>query len=203
MNEHLDSAHSLDRELSAVVKDFYQSFRFSQGEPSNQRLMLQGIAEKYSPGLRAGLKDYSQALYARLVSLEIPESHSSFDTDGPNAFEVETETLMHTLVGEQQYPELERNSHIAEGMIATDTVYQRPDVGRVHRASDIHLSYFREYVLLAKPTGSRAFDGLFADINQQFLDGKCDPFVYERFDRLAADWEKAHPDEAFLSSEST
>src|SRR5581483_1481571 len=71
---------------------------------------------------------------------------------------------------------------------------------RRYRASDPHTSYFREYVLLQKATGSEAFHAIFGALSR-YMQSEISPEVSARLDALIPAWEHNHPAMLFYPPE--
>lgn len=187
-----------------LMRDFYLSFRFSQGSaPAQEKLML-ALGTAYQQLLPPPATEWITnssllPIIEHLPKLQPPTSHVGIDyvqTNYESEFNARGMEFANIL-SEPQRDEIDTDS-ICLGLIKKDGHYQENQRG--HRAKDVHSSYFRQYVLLGNPTGSAAFNHIFKQCNE-FIQTKdertCATNTGLILPGLVSLWEANHPDEQF------
>jgi hypothetical protein len=199
---------ALERRL---IKDFYLSFKFSQGNALAQRTMYLALKRHYessfSTAEKAWLRDSSFELMDNLAMLQAPRSHTrsnhAFDYQPglSDQFEVQADDFLKVLrvVPAPDLYDPATDLVIADfcgATIGRDLYYQGKE--RFHNTDDPHSSYLRNYALFSTPTSSDAFDAIFAEVSQAFADSSLPPASTAKLPELAERWEANHPDEHFF-----
>lgn len=188
--------------LSTVVKDFYYSFWFSQASEELQEKLWQGVAANYSSGTLNHIRLNADELQDRIHELRLPASHVAVDeSDITNEFDrLGEKFLARMLMNEPKPLNTADLSTIVSEMIRRDDQYQyyEADEDRKYRNADPRQSHFREFVLLATPTGSVAYDAIFRDVKQAYLSGEIDKRALLFLDELRREWEHNHTGEMFF-----
>lgn len=209
MSEHLSNTERLDqRRLSAAVKDFLYSFRFSQGDGTLQQKLFKGLMAHYDRDTLQFLHANMQQLMNRFSSLDVPGTHAQLDQDDPykimDEFTKQANAYLTELVITSGNPNSSNKMipddkiFIVTRTIQRDTTYQNKQ--RSYSPDDPHLSCFREYMLNAVATGSAVYDSIFYDVTDSLLRGNISlsEFQSDELSRLANLWERNHPGEIFI-----
>ena len=188
-----------------LLRDFYLSFKYSQGSPNTQHYLFDALSNRYRETHDPESIQLASATALnpqRVSQLMVPSSHSEQggQTPGekyPLTFKMEAEKFVTAISKETPAP-LEG---IYENTLERDVLYQTSE--RSFQAIDPHSSYFRQYVLLGEQTGSESFNDIFTRVNEW---GKVEFADNPRLDDeliLQASWEAWHPGESFYPAEPT
>ena len=205
-------------ELAAsLIHDFYLSFKFSQGDGLSQDWLISYLAYYYR-----SVADCDQTILdsilsnqqvaGRVAKLRPPARHSTERlSNREDEFRSVYDELRRVLsTTEQPVPTVSDLRHIALEILNRDKKYVISDMGRPnpheHTGVDLHESFFREYIIMAKPTGSEAFDHMYLAIRSSLIGpvddagtlGITDDTIRERAMALAPQWELRHPGETFF-----
>jgi hypothetical protein len=206
------------RQLS---KDFYLSFKFSQGNSPVQEYIYRALTDYYrsQPDYDPSyIRENSIDLQSKLMRFRLPTSHTvktsdgrDFDPTSPSeasAFMAQSSRFVKVLNSKGDLLD-DRDLNIetiTRGLIRRDRVYQVAERG--YQAPDPHSSYFRQYVLLGEPTGSAAYDHIFAraaellEVDRYSSKHNTLP-LSDVVSKLASGWEHNHPGESFLPADNT
>ncbi len=222
MNEKMQAVE-LDRESTIesvsndLLRDFYQSFRLSQGNMDIQNRLTDLLAIKY--GQTVNPSDLVAALEnakAMVERLSVPRQHVAQDRLGKviadsagvefkRAFqywESKFEEIEYLI--ERHADNCERDfwiGRLLSKIAEIDQRYQAQERPNRHGDSDVHMSILREYIIRDALKGSAYLielrnelrDGLF---NLAASDKKGDRYR-ENVLTLAAAWQDNHADESF------
>lgn len=222
-------SHHHGEELPAIgrtiIQDFYNSFRFSQGDANLQESIYKALGDFYSSQLlqeeRETVASILPALGQRALRLALPKAHLDKDKTVTNeqrknaadrgispvaeAFRREWRSFSTwhlEMIDSSEASDFQLNPEtvqkIAVGIANRDRIHQtksRP--GRAEDA-DPHLSYFRDYIVFGKPTGSEAFDTIFAQAHGMITSPEENRVQYAALE-LAYKWEAAHPGQSFFT----
>lgn len=203
-----------------LLKDFYLSFKFSQGDQYTQGYILNALVSNYrSQGDYdpAYIRENSNELFSKLIDFGIPKSHVTLTNTGEkldltpslkaavfiNGAKIFVDKLK---TGEPSMPQDLNAEAMMRGIIQRDIVYQTAERG--YQAADPHSSYFRQNVLLQQPTGSEAYNQIFARCLElievdQYRNVFLTVPIAERITDLAQGWEANHPGVAFYVGTSS
>lgn len=191
---------------SAVLRDYYHSFRHSQGDPRLQGMLMLYIVKHYDYKDVGNISDLKNKLDKFISEMSIPEEHTHIlmdeETkqdvlldhqkaqytdfgfqrswlrliatlervflDRPNPQDVDLYGFYRELYNQSLWPKSKLLLEIAARVLYVDGNYQireRPNrkVGR-----DPHASFFRNYVIDGKLTGSPVYDKLYNDVGKLF-----------------------------------
>lgn len=205
VNEKSLSLEKDDRSLErTLLRDFYASFRFSQGSGPAHDEFFRGIRITYE--MRLGEASYSQ-FQDRLEALDVfdadklrvPFNHAnSRGLKGPqNEFKNRLYGFLTVLKGPPvgDYTDILRR--IGAHTVDRDVRYQ--DAKRYHSPEDVHKSYFREYILGLEPTGNESFDYLFGLVAATFDSEWLARSGIVELDDLVDGWHASHPNDVFIT----
>ena len=219
-NEH--DTQSVEDEL---VRDFYLSFKFSQGSSGYQQSIFDALGTYYQNCLPADTKNdllafAENGLAQRAGSLKLPSSHKlvgfEMNPSDPQGGLLAKETFVQMAdklsrkirfaIDQDEATEPQTSwsilpstlSEISGGMIVKDChFFYKPR--RIE--ANTHRSFFREYILLQEPTHSAAFDTIFSQARESFIANGLDDYKND-LERLKMCWEASHPGEKFYPDES-
>lgn len=128
-----------------LLRDFYQSFRFSQGKVHIQFELFKGLKQFYQEsGIAFDGALRSESLKARVATMNIPKSHKG-NYSADVAYTVEWENFINAAGSQKFYrPRTALYRGLLIDTIDADLNYQRSE--RTLSGSDVHKSYFRQYV---------------------------------------------------------
>lgn len=186
-----------------LVRDFYLSFKFSQGWGYAQDNIFELLMGHYTEVLGY---DYNQIINAlesdkvtkKITKLTPPKAHAELSTFGIEKA-LKKEYLKLLDLAKRKPTNIYTSDRMRKfiiDMLDRDIEYQvaftrpRPD----GHQKDKHSSVFRDYILFSKPTSSENFNAIFNSIREDHLYRL--PTLTVR--RLAHAWEVNHPGEIFL-----
>ncbi|MEI9913790.1 MAG: hypothetical protein WDN66_02180 [Candidatus Saccharibacteria bacterium] len=204
-----------------ISRDFYLSFKFAQGHSPIQPFIYRVLGNYYrsQPDYDPTyIRENSIELMDKLMRFTLPKSHVTKSSKGGDfnpktssdgsAFMSESGKFIEALnVEKDPHADIDLDIEtITRGLIRRDRVYQANERG--YQAADPHASYFRQYVLLREPTGSAAYDHIFArSLDLLAVDRYKDIHstlpIAEVVSWLAPEWETNHPGESFLPADSS
>lgn len=172
--------------LDTLRSDFLKSYPFSQGDPDLQLVLQVHLRSYYDEQAGGPVAVDTNLLNQIMTDLHMPfSSHLGTvekDADGKDVKDENGEKVLRAYTPEEAEIQFEEDlmrfrtvmtkragyeyldtsiACICSKMIARDIYFQTKR--REYRASDPHSSYFREYILRRKRTGSDAFDAVFAN----------------------------------------
>lgn len=190
-----------------ILRDFYLSFKYTQGDGPSHIYFLDALAATYrktqDPENYRWIQTHADEILGddHLLALKVPRSHSvAKGNQRPGAGSPLTFGQHGVDFKTALSRELPINFRtISRQTIVRDLRYQVES--RSYQTTDPHSSYFRQYILLGEPTGSHTFDTVFAETKE-----------WEQINRkvhiddlleLQAFWEGSHPGESFYPDEPT
>lgn len=198
--------------LKRVTRDYYLSFRFSQGYYPAQVLMFSMLANMYdfqiNPEDLEWLKQHVEMLKQELLKQKMPKTHFPIDQDKErvrNTFENTATVFVDVLVNdEKRKPDAAQHvPRLTRELIDSDLKYQGPPRG--HLPSDPHSSYLREYVMRGQPTNSEAYDEIFSECRDYLNDLRSrepktddESIAKANLGFLAESWALSHPGQEFF-----
>jgi hypothetical protein len=199
-----------------LLRDFYLSFHFSQGNQVHQELIVQTLDMDYRSSMPEPNKQHLPKLLPQLkagaLRLMPPKAHRPVK-DSERAIILGIEwTKFGLMLGSlaSKAPEGEdawrgKLGNLAWNMVARDYAFCHPrqinsEPGRPNRTAgqDPYESHFREYVLRGKQTGSESFDRIFSHIHTLYMDETRPIELPVFFSGLQKIWELHHPSETFI-----
>ncbi|MEK6953042.1 MAG: hypothetical protein AABX29_08565 [Nanoarchaeota archaeon] len=190
-----------------IYKDFYLSFKHSQGDEALQKNLFIFLSNyyltSYSPEQIGTLEEIKDSLIKKADSLKVPASHTRIVALQVRA--TASKMLNWYLRSlEDRYLKVEMPkklvSNIANSIIDRDLMYIDPvnERNRPNRkeGQDRKESFFRTYVIEAKPTNSTAFDSMYESIRESFKVGEIP--VKGDLRKLQKAWEKTHAGQSFV-----
>jgi hypothetical protein len=172
-----------------ILKNFYLSFKFSQGRTDIQEALLKAVSIRYnreelSASFGKKLEFHHEKLYSKVENLSLPKVHANsiegkqiMNDDVKDEFGKQWGYQVNMLndileIGEQNGNDLYTEELLKPSyhdllirMIDRDIIYMnktRPK--REFGKSDPHESYVKTYIIDQKPTGSDEFNELFQEI---------------------------------------
>lgn len=214
MSEYLDVSDSNESNAtfvksaevlgSSLLRDFYASFRFSQGSTNFQNELYKGMRITYEMRLGVAGYDHFQSMITNTVKLDVdkfrvPKAHINGEKlNGPNtAFIEEREHFLNVLQAPPVKNPAALFGRIGFYTIGRDISYQTAE--RYHSPEDVHKSYFREHILGLEPTGNETFDILFGLVAATLNVYEFTGIKREDFTTLVDLWHENHPTQVFLS----
>ena len=213
LSQDPEHAYTPDPE-GMLVRDFFLSYKFSQGSSGGQQTMFEALAYFYADSLvetqkHELLEFVEHGFIDRASNLRLPTAHAilahrSQNTRGElvrrefgDSAQAFSSWLKGSMMSDAVEPTHERKLELST-IIAEDMIYKDEEFMHKKRRIKSHtnVSFFREYVLLQTPTHSRAFDHIFGDINHSFNVGEL-IIAQDSLDKLAQDWETTHTNESF------
>jgi len=190
----------------SLRRDFFLSFKFSQGESGFQGELLRSLVAYYQEQPMLTCEELNQ-IDCYPESLVLPRFHYRRNSGSTSPANVLGQENIHWALLLKAYGKAQRGNKcygrsyparkrgLLTSMIHRDTVYQAS--ARPTLPIDPHRSFFREYVLLDKETGSRAFDWLHDSLRDHVTAAEEPLINYTRIHHLVSRWELAHPDQQF------
>ena len=194
-------------------KDFYLSFKYSQGSVTVQHLLFELISQYYHstlPPEEFGWIAKNKAwLEQEFIDSRVPGTHIVHNkSDGAIEHEWEIRANWFTSewygIADREFDRDETLRGLLGYMIARDRHYQ--DEERKYQSSDPHESYLQTYALQAKPTGSAAYDVIYKDLAELIGSvSSVDPVTGDasvvllstKLQDLVPAWQTNHPGEVF------
>lgn len=210
---------------TTVMRDFYLSFRFTQGDPYVQKASYGLLAAYYCRDFttidRSSLVARFDSLANRAAALKLPRSHKD---SAAIAAEHEAQHMpsiadffrrewgqfsriqRHTFAN----PEASRRKTNRDAPIArfaakialADNEYQLRDRPGSNQDNDPHFSLFRSHIVLGHATGSNTFDSIFGRA-QSLLDKPEKVTLQRSVTTLANSWETMHPGQSFFPADTS
>lgn len=214
--------------VKRIQGNFYLSFRYSQGQPILQSKLLAAVTRAYpQDDVRVAVQNRERLLYD-VGRFSIPIKHRS--DIAPERFRDEWQNVWNRYQAHEleqivngcdvRYPvSQESQSETLEGVAllrailvgVIDSDYRHISQGRPERGDgdDPFESFFREYVVFGRRTGSGDFDTLFRNIRTELLTTpmhELDAVVPGRSVRdilhtLELQWGILHPGRQFMPAE--
>lgn len=196
-----------------LLRDLYLSFRYSQGEEATQRIFFRHLNYFYRTSMDSGSIALLDTIVAkktivnRAEKLSIPGRHKPrTNDDASRTFKVNAQRFRKRLLEQPVALDTYDLDIVAMGIAYSDFTFQwaisprqNPNGDDGH---DPHYSYFRDYVLGLRPTGSEGFDSLFADIHSRLIN---EPPAFVRtlgqIAQLVPKWEETHEGEFFYPTD--
>lgn len=193
--ESLPKVQEVDLEL---VKIFYLSFRFSQGNPEQQDRIFKLMNRRMLPSELP--IDVPEKV---METLPIPKNHIPIYSVRFEVFRSEWRRMYYILCGSQTEDHTKIKSDFIESMIDSERQFLTREDGRLGRvmngdvepdsSKDPYASLFRKYILFGKNTGNYFYDKLFQELKDEFE--KSPNIIYlEDLENL---WELRHPGNKF------
>jgi hypothetical protein len=214
MKEYLDNSYTnpehdghQEREMREAVKmvsrDFLNTFKYSQGDPTLQTLLTTLVRDQYEhidKGAREAIPRALTIVSSRVGNFAVPGKHKIIDdTFRWNEYNRAFDEFRKSLVKPDYMPSSlpvdrpERLLYMADRIERRDRYFIAQ--GRPNRKTDGELydSHLRTYILDGRDTYSDAFNAIFHDARQQLVS------VYPQtgLDVLQEEWEHYHPEQEF------
>ncbi len=201
--------------MKSLNRDFYLSFKFSQGKPRIQTLLFEGLGIFYKENLKSEDIDWitnsEEELQKNLAVQLAPKTHyvihdmfknpeargPILDSEAETEFKAESLIFVGILGSTDRFDTGLDDEAVCLQTIIRDQAYQIRH--RKYQAPDPHASYFREYILLQKPTGSEGFDSIFQSANDFVTNGEVSTDIRSGIKNLSEDWQSNHPGEQFIA----
>lgn len=204
---------------STLAKDFYLSYKYSQGDSGIQavlfRLMRDYYKEQYDEAdIQTVLNVSTDHLIELVEPYKLPRSHhlighlaESIEQTKMNEFKRQAADLTFLLKETESTIALDiRLRDEPDDKLTLGTKLITRDIELIKKGRkvgrDSRASFFREYALNAQPTGSDAFDNIFEQVGQtldptNLVNLPQKDTIEESIKHLAAVWGAYHPDESF------
>jgi hypothetical protein len=192
-----------------LVKDFFLSFQFSQGSKLTQNTLFILLNRYYQENVDQTVLDQTigdpNQLLSKFRTLNLPKSHSqklgvSLE-DKASAMSIEFEEegvkFINILCSTKPDLTLVTAADVCKSTIFNDVGYQNPSFPRSYRAVDPHGSYFRDYILTDKSTGSDAYDSIFHQAFESYANGQLDNDGLTELKKLERMWNNNHEEQNF------
>ncbi len=200
--------------LDIFRSDFLKSFQYSQGDPGFQKALLYRVLNYYT-NKAGGTLDIDMTLFDEIVrDFHMPGAHvAKLSTDDSGMVVRRKHTPeeaarqlkadlsdFRSIVTGDIYAAGRFDipiSEVCDETIRRDLYYQTEE--RAYRAqNDLHASYYREYILRGRDTGSEAFDAIFVSAADYLRDNESSelPFAH-RLSNLIFEWNANHPGISF------
>lgn len=190
-----------------LLRDFYQSFRYAQGDGNMQCIFFQFISNRYRTQMdEAQIKLLEEVvnsteLHDRVSKLTTPTPHKTRNKDDVNnMFESMFRSFQRYLLDGNVPPlSSEQLDYLVDSMVYADYGYQKlltPRPGAELAGRDPHYSYFRQHILFQQPSNSEAYNALFKALYEHTFSGLSEDAEYW-IPHLANNWQNMHEGEVF------
>lgn len=207
-----------------LVRDFYLSFRFSQGNIGNQGDILAAVIDYYSRKRNVPATSIRDVIASEEFKLKIeriipPNRHRITRKDTKvdslkKAYLSFKKEVDDTVIRTYQLDDHSYTSLVESHMVISDLDYQdKPRPRPQNDKSDQHGSLYREFVILGRPTGSECYDNIFTTMRARTLrllrehkehSHSHDDYRHNQLSgilMLTSAWERNHPGEKFVPDE--
>lgn len=190
-----------------ILRDFYQTFRLSQGDTAPQEALFWMLGVKHRetdeyPHLLQRAVDLAEPYVTRLRP---PAKHTEISLqetqNDPNGFLGMWPLYAGYLLDVKGDEWMRPIELVADDMLAIDVMYQGETRPGRRQGEDPHESIVREYILGDRLSGSAQLIG----IRNQFRSTILDPpdtingtWLAVRLQQLRSEWERNHPGEDFF-----
>jgi hypothetical protein len=188
-----------------ILKNFYLSFKFSQGNAELQQDLLIAINTRYNHGefikTFISLENLKDRLTPKISKLRLPKDHlpvGSVQEEFKNQWRNQLKLLNKVFEPEERHKPSDEGLLI--DLVAEDASYMetgRPNSGKKE-------SLVKTYIINQQTTGSEDFDNLFKKLREVAMESDIAESAYEisllgsGLSVLKYHWEQAHPGQKFI-----
>lgn len=206
--QEADELSSLSKTEKEILKDFYLSFRFSQGDEATQVFILAYIVNNYSEEKRRFFFECQNRLETRVGLFRLPPNHAGGYVDEVGRLRTLANLwrifsgLMRAYYSNQgqsldkfifeadvkllsfPYDEAKIIGKITEKMAERDAKYLYKSPTPIFSRYDNKQSYLRDYAILGRETGSAILDTMFEKVRTVLFNFRESPSSTEMSSEL-------------------